>query len=88
MSSRACTLWQRATGGHHPERLFPVLALNIMAQDLSKTPVVADISEIQDEPNKDGSGKGQWAAWKVCGVLPLYIAHDIHPNSGDTMRWL
>jgi hypothetical protein len=29
----------------------------------------ADQIEVKNETNKDGSGKGQWSAWKVCHSL-------------------
>ncbi|BFZ57844.1 hypothetical protein PYCC9005_004899 [Savitreella phatthalungensis] len=30
------------------------------------------VEEIKNKPNKDGSGKGQWAAWKSAEAVKLY----------------
>lgn len=32
-------------------------------------------TEIQQEPNKSGDGKGQWAAWKGMKLAKEYEAH-------------
>ena len=38
---------------------------------------VLHYAEVKNEKNKDGGGKGQWSAWKVCidiQSMPFFLA--------------
>jgi hypothetical protein len=39
--------------------------------------------EVKNETNKDGGGKGQWSAWKVCSIkAPFCIFCKTNATSG------
>jgi len=40
----------------------------VSAHRLGRGMPADSLAEVTDETNKDGSGKGQWSAWKVSGI--------------------
>lgn len=41
----------------------------------TSTDCIARLIEVKNETNKDGSGKGQWSAWKVNAILSICKIH-------------